>query len=299
MMATFRNRTLISPITRFVSDEYIRTLLILFSAIVFVFFTSKEYIPFIARFFMPFLLILLMTAAEMRQRAVLLFWIVLGLALNVGMNYYVVANHGFMITFIGLALMIACASGDTAPAVMSRAAVLLISILMGLALIQKGVSTHYMSGALLGGYLANGYMFKTLISLFYSDWPEVVKQNLDAQKMLLAQRPGGGATVALTIPFWVQLLAVVLTYAALASQTLIELFILFRKRLGIWTHYAVLLFVLIIYSTRNENVFLSMNLILGFAITDEHTKRARLWYVIGIAYLLIMEMMGLRPGIIS
>lgn len=142
-------------------------------------------------------------------------------------------------------------------------------------------------------------MFKTLISLFYSDWPEVVKQNLDAQKMLLAQRPGGGATVALTIPFWVQLLAVVLTYAALASQTLIELFILFRKRFGIWTHYAVLLFVLIIYSTRNENVFLSMNLILGFAITDEHTKRARLWYVIGIAYLLIMEMMGLRPGIIS
>lgn len=299
MMVAFRDRKFISPIARFVSDEYIPTLLTLFAAIVFVFFTSKEYIPFVARFFMPFLLLLLVTATEMRSRAILLFWIVLGLALNVGMNYYVVANHGFMITYIGLALMIACASGNTAPAVMSRAAVLLISILMGLALIQKIVSAHYMSGALVGGYLANGYMFKTLISLFYSDWPEVVKQNLDAQKMLLAQTPGLGATVSLTIPPLIQLLAIVLTYAALASQTLIELFILFRNRFGIWTHYAVLLFVLIIYSTRNENIFLSMNLILGYAITDEHTKQARLWYVLGIAYLLSMEMMGLRPGIIG
>ncbi|PLS22279.1 hypothetical protein [Neptunicoccus cionae] len=296
-MTPFRERPILQPLSRFVSEEHIRTLLILFSAIVFVFFTTKEYIPFAARLVVPFLLILLMTAGEVKQRVVLLFCVVLGLGLNVWANYYVIANHGFMITYIGIALMIACASGAQASAVIARAAVLLISILMGLALIQKLVSPHYMSGALVGGYLANGYMFKTLISLFYSNWPEVVQQNLLAQKALLSMPPGQGNSVPLTVPPYLQLLAIILTYAALFSQIAIEACVLLRARLGMWTHYAVMLFVLIIYSTRNENVFLSMNLILGYAMTDEHTKKARLWYVMGIAYLLVMEMMGLRPGI--
>lgn len=296
-MTPLRERPILQPLSRFVSEEHIRTLLILFSAIVFVFFTTKEYIPFAARLVVPFLLILLMTAGQVKQRVVLLFCIVLGLGLNVWANYYVIANHGFMITYIGIALMIACASGPQASAVIARAAVLLISILMGLALIQKLVSPHYMSGALVGGYLANGYMFKTLISLFYSNWPEVVQQNLMAQKALMAMPPGQGASVPLTVPPYLQLLAVILTYAALLSQIAIEACVLLRARLGMWTHYAVMLFVLIIYSTRNENVFLSMNLILGYAMTDDDTKKARLWYVIGIAYLLVMEMMGLRPGI--
>lgn len=296
-MTPFRERQIIQPVARFVSEEHIRTLLFLFSAIVFVFFTTKEYIPFAARLVVPFLLILLMTAGQMKQRVVLLFCVVLGLGLNVWANYYIIANHGFMITYIGIALMIACAAGPQASAVMARAAVLLISILMGLALIQKLVSPHYMSGALVGGYLANGYMFKTMISLFHSNWPEVVQQNLMGQKALLSLPPGQGNAVPLTVPPFVQLLAIVLTYAALFSQVAIEACVLLRARLGIWTHYAVLLFVLIIYSTRNENVFLSMNLILGYAMTDAQTKKARLWYVIGIAYLLIMEMMGLRPGI--
>jgi len=229
----------------------------------------------------------------------LLLWITLGLGLNVALNFYVIANHGFVIMFIGIALMIACASEEEASQNISRAAVFLISILMGLALIQKLISPHYMSGDLIGSYLANGYMFKTLISLFDPNWPQTVHQNLAAQRDLMGQMPATSSVASVTIPAFVQVLAVLLTWAALASQVMIEVCVLIRSRLGVWAHYAIMLFVLIIYSTRNENVFLSMNLILGYAITDETTKSVRLWYVIGIAYLMIMEAMGLRPGIIG
>lgn len=295
----FRDRTLIAPIARFVIEEHIRTLLILFSAIVFVFFTTKDYIPFAARLVVPFLLLMLVVATELRQRFSLLLWITLGLGLNVVLNFYVIANHGFVIMYIGIALMVACASGEDASKNISRAAVFLISILMGLALIQKLISSHYMSGDLIGSYLANGYIFKTLISLVDSSWPRTVHQNLAAQKALMSVAPSATASMAVTIPPAIQILAVILTWTALASQVMIEACVLLRNKLGVWAHYAIMLFVLIIYSTRNENVFLSMNLILGYAITDETTKSARLWYVIGIAYLMIMEAMGLRPGIIG
>ncbi len=295
----FRDNALISAIARFVTEEHIRTLLILFSAIVFVFFATKDYIPFAARLIVPFLLLLLVTATEMAQRFYLLLWISLGLALNVVMNFYVIANHGFVITYIAIALMIACASGEDASKNIARAAVFLISILMGLALVQKLISPHYMSGYLIGSYLANGYMFKILISLADPNWPQTVHQNLAAQKTLMNMAPAVSASVSVTIPPMIQAFAIVLTWMALASQVVIEACVLMRNKMGVWAHYAIILFVLIIYSTRNENVFLSMNLILGYAITNEATKSVRLWYVIGIVYLIITETMGLRPGIIG
>lgn len=283
----------------FATERHIETLLICFSAIVFVFFTTKDYIPMVARFFVPFLLVSLLTVPEMRSRAVLLFWINVGLALNVVLNYYVIANHGFMILYIGIALMIACSSEKRASEIVEMAAVLLLSILMGLALIQKLVSTHYMSGSLIGTYLLNGHMFKTLISLVYPPWPQVVADNLSAQQGLMGQAPSARASVGVAVPAFVPVLALVLTWAALLSQATIEVFILLRSRFGLWTHWIIMAFVLIIYSTRNENVFLSMNLILGYAMTTEDTKIARPWYVLGIAYLMIMEAMYLRPGILG
>ncbi len=283
--------------TDFVTDNYVQTLLLLFAAIVFTFFTTKDYIPMAARFAMPWLLLMLVTVPQMRTRAILLFWVVLGLVLTVGLNFYVTANHGFMITYIGLALLISCAAQKDGEVLMQRAAVLLLSILMGLAVLQKLVSEYYMSSHLIGSYLATGQMFKVLISFVIPDWFQIVKDNLDAEKTLLAD--AATTAVSITIPPFVQGLAVLLTFTALASQLLLEVFILLRRRFGLWTHYAVMLFVLIIYATRNENVFLSMNLILGFALTDAQTKSARIWYVIGVVYLLTMELMGLRPGIIG
>lgn len=287
------------PVARFATERHFETLLLAFAAIVFVFFTSKQYIPLGVRLYVPFLLLALVTVPDMGRRAVLLFWINAGLGVTVVINHYVIANHGFMIFYIGLALMFACASGDRASAVAGRAAVLLLSVLMGLALIQKLVSAHYMSGTLIGTYLLNGQMFKVLISLVYPDWPQVVAANVAAGGTLLGAAPGAADSVALTVPAFVGPLALALTWAALLSQATIELFILLRNRFGLWTHWVILGFVLVIYSTRNENIFLSMNLILGYAMTTRDTRAARPWYVLGIAYLLIMEAMGVRPGLLG
>lgn len=292
-----RNRW-IAAASEFVTQRHIETLLIAFSAVVFVFFTTKDYIPMGARLFVPFLLIALVTVREMRMRAVLLLWVNLGLLVNVLMNYYVIANHGFVILYIGLALMFACASGDRASEHIGRGAVFILSILMGLALIQKLVSDHYMSGTLIGTYLLTGQMFKTLITLAYTAWPQVVADNLAAGENLMRSAPAT-TSAALNVPVFVAPLALVLTWAALLSQATVELFILLRNRFGLWTHWVIMGFVLVIYATRNENVFLSMNLILGYAMTTDETKAARAWYVFGIAYLMIMEAMGIRPGIIG
>ena len=295
-MKAIRESRFTKPLNDYVTENYFETLMILFSAIVFVFFSTKGYIPAGVRIAMPWLLIFLITTKDLRSKAILLIWINIGLLFNVWMNFYVSANHGFMIAFIGLALMITCADRENGAANLQKIAVAIISILMGWALVQKLISPYYMSGNLIGSYLATGQMFKVMLSFVIPDWFQITHDNFQARYGVMAE--AGVSSVPVVVPPLVAGLAMVLTYTALLSQAALEAIVLLRKRFGIWTHYAVLLFVLIIYSTRNENVFLPMNLILGFAMTDEETKPARLWYVLGIIYLLGMEVMGLRPGII-
>lgn len=288
-----RRSRFLAPLDDLVTQHYFGTLIACFAAITFAFFATKDYIPFAARLIAPLVLFLALAVPAARDRAVLIFWASLACLANVMSNWYVTANHGFMITFIGFALCIALAAEDRR--VMARAAVLLISVLMGLALIQKLVSPYYMSGNLIGSYLASGQMFKVGLSFVVPDWFASVDYNV-AQHRALAIDPTLEG-VDLVIPPLVAFLALPLTYAALLSQAGLEVMVLMRARLGLWTHYAVMAFVLIIYATRNENVFLSMNLILGYAMTDDTTASARLWYVLGIFYLLAMELMGLRLGI--
>jgi hypothetical protein len=54
-----------------------------------------------------------------------------------------------------------------------------------------------------------------------------------------------------------------------------------------------------VYTTRNENEFLSINCLLGFAMTDDRTAAARPWYVVTVVYLLAADLIGLRPWIFS
>jgi hypothetical protein len=130
----------------------------------------------------------------------------------------------------------------------------------------------------------------------YPDWVNVVHENMAARRELGAITPQTGNAVDLVVPAGITVLIMGLTYTSLISQFLMEAALIARSRLGIWVHYGLLLFVVIIYSTRNENVFLSMNCILGYALTDEQTKSARKFYVLWIFYLLAMELMGVRPG---
>ena len=283
-----------ATITRFAADNYFHTLLILFSAIVFTFFTTKEYIPTGFRLFMPWVLLLMIMTTAKRTWGWMLVLASIMLVINAYLNFYVSANHGFMIAYISLALLIAVCADDEV--LMQKMALYFLTALMGLALIQKFASPYYMSGNLIGDYILTGQMFKNLITVFYPEWVHVVHENVAAKREMAAMAPSAGNTVALVVPAGITVLIMALTYASLICQFLMELALILRSRLGIWVHYALLLFVLIIYSTRNENVFLSMNCILGYALTDNQTKAARKFYVIWVLYLLAMELMGVRPG---
>jgi len=280
----------------FVAENYFHTLLILFAAIVFTFFTTKDYIPPIFRMIMPWVLLLMITSTIRRTWTLMLFLTSVMLVINVMLNYYQIANHGFMIAYISLALLIAVAANDEA--LMQKMALYFLTILMGLALVQKLVSPYYMSGNLIGDYILTGMMFKYLIAVVYPNWLNIVHENNAAIRDLGVMPSSVGNSVALAAPAGVATLIMALTYISLASQFLIEVALLLRSRLGAFVHYALLLFVLIIYSTRNENVFLSMNCILGYSMTDDKTKSVRIFYVLWIFYLLGMEMMGVRPGLL-
>jgi len=293
-MMTTSNKRALSNVARFATDNYFHTLLILFSAIVFIFFTTKYYIPTVFRFILPWVLLIMITTNLRRTWCWTLILATVMLVINVYVNYYHSANHGFMIAYIGLALLIAISANDEV--LMQKMALYFLTVLMGLALVQKLASPYYMSGNLIGDYILTGQMFKNLITVVYPDWVNVVHENNAAIRELGGLPASKGRSVALAVPAGFTVLIMALTYTSLATQFLMEAALLLRARLGVWVHYALLFFVLIIYTTRNENVFLSMNCILGYAMTDAQSKSVRKFYVIWIFYLLTMELMGVRPG---
>jgi len=219
------------------------------------------------------------------------------LGLTVWVNYYASANHGFMIFWIALALTLACATeGAEQEQTLRRNAGILLGLLLGFALVQKLRADFYMEGDLLGGLLLQGEMYRNLLGLILPEWPvRLVQYHGAAQSLLL--RPDAGS-IDIAVPGFVLWLAGAMTLGALIAQGGLEVALLFRRRLG-WVFHALLLgFVALVYSTRDENIFLSMNCLLGYCLVEGDTKAARPVYALAIFYLLLASTIGLRPWII-
>lgn len=290
------------PISRvmaeFVRTRQMDTAVILFTAIACVFASSKEYTAVWVSVLVPVLGLIACTT----DRAVVRFGALLGMAAALAVivlaNYYVIANHGFMLLWAGLALCLAAACDAPRDLViLRRNAALLLGLLMGLALVQKLTSTYFMQGELLGGLLVQGEMFGNALGLGVPGWGEMLVGYRAASEALMAEPAPGSA--AMVVPAAVAVLAVVMTWTSLAAQAVLEVLILLRARVGIWLHVAVIGFVLLVYSTRPENVFLSVNGLLGYAMTDETTAAARIWYVVLVGWLLITHLVGVRPWMIG
>lgn len=270
----------------------------IYVAIAIAFACSGYYTQTWASLLVPFLGI----AALWSDSRTVRFGAVLGIAaVNaalVAANYYVIANHGFMLVWCGLALALAMASEpgrDTI--VLRRNAALLLGILMAFAFVQKLRTGYYVDGDLLGGLMLEGDIYYNLLSWWYPDWPGLVDGYAATVEGIL-QTPEAGS-VAIAVPAAVAAMAWRMTVSSLIAQCVIEVLILFRARVGMLLHVALLGFVALVYSTRNENEFLSINCLLGFAMTDERTAAARPWYVAAVVYLLAADLIGLRPWIFS
>lgn len=270
----------------------------LYSAIAFGYVCSIGNMAAWAALVVPFLGLAAITTHSRTVR----FGAVLGIAVViaglVGMNYYLIANHAFMLMWVGLGLAIACACDPPEDeVVLRRNSAVLLGILMAFALVQKLRASHYMDGDLLGGLVLQGEIYFNLLSAIIPDWPGLVHDYATAVAAL-TEAPTA-ATVAIAVPAAVVGMAWRMTVVSLLAQGVLEVLILFRARVGMLLHLAILGFVLVVYSTRNENEFLAINCLLGYAMTDDRTAAVRPWYVAAVAYLLASTMIGLRPWLFS
>lgn len=289
--------SLFQRINDYVSNNYFNTLLILFSAVVFCYYSTQSDLNSLFKSVMPWILLLLVTARTKQHQFIFLLICTFMLGANVVMKFFVVANHGFMITYIAAALLIASAADDRNKA-MSRMGLLILTILMGGALIQKLLSPYYMSGNLIGELIVRGEVYQRAISFIYPEWIDQVRQNQALLNKGMSTASFAVDSVrSFAMPSGVAFIAVALTYVSLATQLGVELALIFRQRLGLWMHYILMLFVVIVYSTRDENTFLSMNCILGYSLTTEETKSARIGYVLLTFFLVTSRLLGTRPDL--
>lgn len=283
---------------RYVRERQMETATALYAAIATGFVASSDYLAVWIAVAIP----VLGLVGSTTNKAAVRFGALLGISVVLGLivlsQYYAIANHGFMLVWCGFALTLAAACDAPRDVqILRRNAAMLLGILMAVALIQKVASAYYMQGELLGGLLIDGEIFANLLNLVVPDWHDTVTGYQSAGKALMAHPEASGAAIA--VPALVSWLALRMTWSSLVAQAVLEGLILFRVRAGMILHVAVIGFVLMVYSTRNENVFLSVNCLLGYAMTDEATRAARPWYVVLVLYLLTASLLGLRPWVIS
>ena len=270
----------------------------LYAAVAFAYVCSGPFASVWASMLVPVLGLAALTTASRTVR----FGAVLGLASVMGAivlaNLETVANHGFMLTWVGLALAFAFACEPPRDAlVLQRNAALLLGIMMTFALVQKLRSPYYMDGDLLGDLIVQGEIFRNLIGFFLPDWPAMLQGYEATANSLMAQPVGASASIA--VPAVIVGLAWRMTIASLVAQAVLDALLVFRARVGMALHLMILGFVFLVYLTRNENEFLSINCLLGYAMTDEKTKALRPWYGLAVIYFLSATLIGVRPWIIS
>ncbi len=207
-------------------------------------------------------------------------------------NFYVRPNHGFVILYISLFMVIGALFSQT-KAYYARYAAVLFTIVMGFALLQKLTSENYMSGALMLTWLSNGKMFAWLIDFFHADWRQVTAEfrAQHVSEIVPQTNPTG------LVPWGpLHLLAIAMTYVSLLLQLASEVIVVFRRRFEALVAPAVLIFVFSIYVVAWENTFLVMSLFLGLCMIDRKKQPTYFWlFVLAISYMVLSLQFGYRP----
>ena len=213
-------------------------------------------------------------------------------------DWYLTANHGFIITYFGVffAIVGAARADFWEHGVFFSRAILML--LMGFAFLQKISSGYYMSGNQFADLLLDGESYLFVIGMLDSGAFEDVLATTHSAFLLTGDyrtQAAGGAVPMTELSLLLVVMIYGMTYASLVLQGGVEIAIVFLDRFGIWVHRLLFLFTLTVYTLRPENVFLSLNLMMGYALTDERSKAMRLPYVIFIAYFLLTALAGYRP----
>lgn len=212
------------------------------------------------------------------------------------------ANHAFLIVYYAVFFALVTPSDAQFWRHGTFFSMSMLALLMGFALLQKLTSPYFLSGNLIASLVLQGEVYLSILSALDPGVPDTiaasVRQMSDFGSDHQVQFAGGSADLPDLGP--ILLVAIYgMTFAALLLQGVLEVAILFHKRFGIWLHRLIFLFTLVVYTMRPENVFLSLNMMMGYALTDEQSQRMRLPYVIAILYFLSTALIGFRPDIIG
>ena len=213
-------------------------------------------------------------------------------------DYYIMANHGFVITYFAVLLALIWHDREDYWSGVQLFSRFMLATLMGVALVQKLTSLHYMSGNLMADLILTGQVYVHILPLLDPGVLDSIVGSVKSSDRLMADHAmlAAGAPVALPPLGWLLLGVIYLmTFVSVVMQGLLEYLLVFERRFHFWLHWTIFVFVLAVYSLRPENVFLSLNCVMGYALTDERSAGMRIPYVVLIAYLLISALMGFRP----
>ncbi|GMG85268.1 hypothetical protein LNKW23_44860 [Paralimibaculum aggregatum] len=228
-------------------------------------------------------------------------WTVLALAFAARLipDYFRAANHEFVLAYFALLMALLWRAEPFWPHA-ERFCLFMLALLMGLALIQKVSSPFYMDGDLLGQFLLQRDIYGMLTPLLIPGIGEADIAATALRDRVLADYAlsAGSVTPLPPLPEGLAATALAMTYSSIAFQGGLEVALLFRRRLGVVLHLVIVFFVITVYAMRHENVFLSLNCIMGFALTDDRSRGMRVIYVGVIGWLLVTYLLGYRPALL-
>ena len=120
-----------------------------------------------------------------RQIGHLIFSMVAALLVYALINdYYLMANHGFIITYFAVLVAMIWRHRDSYWQHAEFFSRVMLAILMGAALVQKLTSLHYMSGNLMADLILGGQAYTNLLPLLYADAHSVIAQSAQSKYAL-------------------------------------------------------------------------------------------------------------------
>ncbi|RXJ45986.1 hypothetical protein [Gelidibacter gilvus] len=220
-----------------------------------------------------------------------IIWITLFvlLAVDLYFKYFWVANHHFMLIFMVLSVLIYSYHKRT-DILLKNIQILLVIVVLT-SVVQKLMSTQFMSGDFYY-YMSNrGVLFRNFIN-FFPEKLEIIKSNSKNLFDLHATDPNIGEHIVLkNILPNLGLISVVFAWVTVVMELVVAIALLFKPR-SVWTHLFFAAMILGILCTRFETGFMALLAICGlYLCRNLYLQLLYVLIVIG-CFILILTKLG-------
>ena len=224
-----------------------------------------------------------------------LFWgLVFGMMIfNLFFRYTISSNHYFLAVFTVIAVFIQTLKTEQGQALRINPYRSLIIITMGLATLQKLLSSYFLSGKLIATYILGGGSFYHLIGYFDPKHIERVDTYYDTLK-LVKEQPFSEDIASWAIPVpgeHFMMACLIITMLIVASELVLFLLTLVTKLYyKHWFPWILVAFVWVTFTFRQEYSFFALLLILFLLSNKDVGKVSDLIIKSSIVFLLILDL---------